>query len=100
MYYDKNMSSFQDIIHPDIFGRYVSDIYSDPEGNLWLNIPQTGGLMHFNTNNFYLMYGFADVENDFEHIENDILDHQSISGNKINQMFFDQQDNIWIATNK
>ena len=100
VYYDKNMSSFQDIIHPDIFGRYVSDIYSDPEGNLWLNIPQTGGLMHFNTNNFYLMYGFADVENDFEHIENDILDHQSISGNKINQMFFDQQDNVWIATNK
>ena len=100
VYYDKNMLSFEDIIHPDIFGRYVADVYNDTKGNIWLYIPQTGGLMHFNTTNFYLMYGFADPDHDFEHIKNDALDQRSLSGNTINKVFFDRQDNTWVATNK
>tara|TARA_Y100001947_G_scaffold156792_1_gene165556 strand:+ start:2216 stop:5569 length:3354 start_codon:yes stop_codon:yes gene_type:complete len=100
VYYDENMTSFQDVIHPDIFGRYVADMYDDPQGNLWLSIPQTGGLIHFNTTNFYLMYGFTDPDQDFQHIINDPVDPQSISGNKIHSVFFDQKENTWIATNK
>ena len=100
VYYDENMGSFQDIIHPDIFGRYVADLYDDPQGNIWLSVPQTGGLIHFNTTNFYLMYGFTDPELDFEHIVNSSTDPHSISGNKINAVFFDQRKNAWVATNK
>ena len=74
VYYDENMASFQDVIHPDIFGRYVADMYDDPRGNLWLSIPQTGGLIHFNTTNFYLMYGFIDPDQDFQHIINNPVD--------------------------
>ena len=98
VYYDESMSSFQDIIHPKIFGRYVADIYNDTQGNLWMDIPQTGGLMYFNTTSFYLMYGYADPDNDFDHIKYDHLDLQTLSGNKINKVFFDEQGNTWIAT--
>ena len=33
-YYDKSMSTFQDVIHPEIFGRYVSRIYTSRSGDL------------------------------------------------------------------
>ena len=45
------------------------------------------------------MYGFTDPELDFQHIINKPTDPHSISGNKINAVFFDQKKNAWVATN-
>ena len=52
VYYDKSMSTFQDVVHPDIFGRYVSSIYSGHNGDLWIYVPQSEGMIQFKTTNF------------------------------------------------
>ena len=75
VYYDESMSTFQDVVHPDIFGRYVTSIYSGHNGDLWIYVPQSEGVIQFKTTNFYLMYGFFDPQLDFTHvksIDNDI----------------------------
>ena len=100
VYYDKNMSTYQDIVHPDIFGRYVSKIYPDDNGNLWLYIPQSGGAIQFKTTNFYLMYGFFDPVVDFVHVKSDESDNYSLLSNDINDIYFDSNGTSWFATNK
>ena len=100
IYFDKNMSTFQDVIHPDIFGRYVSSIYSGNNGDLWLYVPQSAGAIQFKTTNFYLMYGFFDPQLDFAHVKSNDKDLKSIGSNKINDILFDQKGNTWFATDK
>ena len=100
IYFDKNMSTFQDVIHPDIFGRYVSSIYSGNNGDLWLYVPQSAGAIQFKTTNFYLMYGFFDPQLDFAHVKSNDKDLKSIASNKINDILFDQKGNTWFATDK
>ena len=43
VYYDKNMGTYQDIVHPDIFGRYVSK-YTIIKMAIYGFIPQSGEL--------------------------------------------------------
>ena len=100
VYYDKNMSTFQDIVHPDIFGRYISKIYYNIDGDLWLYVPQSGGVIQFKTTNFYLMYGFFDPAKDFANIRADQNNNFSILSPIINDIFFDSNGIAWFATNK
>ena len=100
VYYDQNMGTYQDIVHPDIFGRYVSKIYYDNVGDLWLYIPQSGGVIQFNTTNFYLMYGFYDPSKDFHHMKSLLDDEYSLLSDNINDIFFDSNGTSWFATNK
>ncbi len=98
VYFDKNMDSFQDIIHEKIFGRYVSNIFTDKEGNLVLLIPQSSGLVYFKTVNFYIMYGFVDTEKDIYHSLAIEQDKKSLSSNKVKHVFFDDENNAWVST--
>ena len=98
VYFDKNMDSFQDIIHEKIFGRYVSNIFTDKEGNLALLIPQSSGLVYFKTANFYIMYGFVDTEKDIYHSLAIEQDKKSLSSNKVKHVFFDDENNAWVST--
>ena len=100
VYYDQNMGTYQDIVHPDIFGRYVSKIYYDNVGDLWLYIPQSGGVIQFNTTNFYLMYGFYDPSKDFHHMKSLLDEEYSLLSDNINDIFFDSNGTSWFATNK
>ena len=100
IYYDKNMGTYQDIVHPDIFGRYVSKVYINKDGDLWLYIPQSGGIIKFKTTNFYLMYGFYDPVKDFSHIKSLIGESNSLLSDNINDIFFDSNGTSWFATNK
>ncbi len=100
VYYDKNMSTFQDIVHPDIFGRYISKVYHNDDGDLWLYVPQSGGVIQFKTTNFYLMYGFFDPAKDFASLKVDQNNNFSILSPIINDIFFDSNGIAWFATNK
>jgi ligand-binding sensor domain-containing protein len=100
VYYDKNMSTFQDVVYPDIFGRYVSKIYPNPNGDLWIYVPQSEGIIHFKTTNFYLMYGFFDSQQDFAKIQSSDKGLKSIGSNKINEILFDLKGTPWFATDK
>ena len=100
VYYDKSMSTFQDVIHPEIFGRYVSRIYTSRSGDLWINVPQSGGVINFKTTNFYLMYGFFDPQTDFLHMKKDDSSMKSLSSNKINDIYFDEKEDTWFVTDK
>ena len=88
VYYDKSMSTFQDVIHPEIFGRYVSNIYSGHNGDLWIYVPQSEGVIQFKTTNFYLMYGFFDPQIDFTNVKSIDNDIKSLGSNKINDILF------------
>jgi ligand-binding sensor domain-containing protein/ribosomal protein L30E len=100
VYYDKNMSTFQEVVHPDIFGRYVSKIYPNPNGDLWIYVPQSDGVIHFKTTNFYLMYGFFDAQKDFVKVQSSDNNLKSIGSNKINEILFDLRGRTWFATEK
>ena len=100
IYYDKNMGTYQDIVHPDIFGRYISKVYSNKDGDLWLHIPQSAGVVNFKTTNFYLMYGFYDPVKDFSHIKSLVGESNSLLSDNINDIFFDSNGTSWFATNK
>ena len=100
VYFDKNMVTFQEVIHPDIFGRYISNIYSSPKGDLWLYVPQSEGAIQFKTTNFYLMYGFFDPDKDFLHLKSIKEDSKSLGSNKINDILFDERGSSWFATDK
>ena len=100
VYYDKSMSTFQDVVHPDIFGRYVSSIYSGHNGDLWIYVPQSEGVIQFKTTNFYLMYGFFDPQLDFTHVKSIDNDIKSLGSNKINDILFNQNETTWFATDK
>ena len=100
VYYDKNMSTFQEVVHPDIFGRYVSKIYPNPNGDLWIYVPQSDGVIHFKTTNFYLMYGFFDAQKDFVKVQSSDNNLKSIGSNKINEILFDLGGGPWFATDK
>ena len=94
------MSTFQDVVHPDIFGRYVSSIYSGNNGDLWIYVPQSEGVIQFKTTNFYLMYGFFDPQLDFTHVKSIDKDIKSLGSNKINDILFNQNETTWFATDK
>jgi len=100
VYYDKNMGTYQDIVHPDIFGRYISKVYQNDHGDLWLYIPQSNGVIQFKTTNFYLMYGFYDPSKDFVHIKSFTDQEYSLLSDNINDIFFDSNGTSWFATNK
>ena len=98
VYFDKNMDTFQDIIHEKIFGRYVSNIFPDKEGNLALLIPQSSGMVYFKTTNFYIMYGFIDAASDIYHNVSKEEDERTLSSNKIKHVYFDDENTAWVSS--
>ena len=99
VYFNKSMELFENVIHEKIFGRYVSEIFSDNAGNLAILVPQSSGLIYLNTYNFYNMYGFIDQENDIYHClkENHF---KSLNSNNVKHVYFDDLNNAWVSTDE
>ena len=93
------MGIFQDIIQEEVFGRFVSNIFLNKRGDLFLIVPQSGGIVFFNTKNFYLMYGLI-TEQDFQHLVNSSKNPKSLTSNKVKNIFFDRQNTIWVSTER
>jgi signal transduction histidine kinase/ligand-binding sensor domain-containing protein len=90
--YDKNLDKFQR--YNDIFKTngindfYISSIYEDSEGTLWLGCAIDGGLISFNRkNNTMISHKY------------DKSDNNTISFNSIKAITEDGLGNLWIATN-
>ena len=99
VYFDKNMGVFQDIIQEDLFGRFVSNMFLNKKGDLFLIVPQSEGIVFFNTTNFYLMYGLT-TEEDFQHIVKSSKNPKSLTSNKVKNIFFDRQNTMWVSTDR
>lgn len=84
-----NVKSYDEEFYKNnIKDKYVSTVFQDSEGIMWIGLGVNGGLLKFNRE--------TGVINQYKNIEND---KNSLSYNSVKDINEDSKGNIWIATN-
>ncbi len=104
VYYNATFDLFDDLMWDYIFGQNINKMYVDPSGNLWVDVLAFPGLTLFNTAVFFAQMGlvlddnFKLLQPDKNGVLSETTEPSSFTNVKVNDLYFDEMNNMWIAT--